>query len=190
MNYLSFVSEMRSEIYLYADDDTTVTVQCVRREQPYNADGVCGEPCDIVEVFVSFNRNPEEVEAYLSGFAGELNYEAVQNRFSASFTAAPFNTDGIDLTLTVDGVERSVRALSVRDNGVISCEQALKCAMEHDSELFASLTSGRNFLGEISIRLLYDDGCYYFVGVTDRNGGTTAYLLDGGTGKVIATKKG
>ena len=62
-----------------------------------------------------------------------------------------------------------------------------ECAVEHGKELFASLTDGNIFLGEIYVRLLYDDGCYYYVGVCDRNKKITAYLVDGERGKVIAS---
>ena len=188
-DYTKYISEKRSEIYLYKDDTVDITLYCVSREQPYNADGICGDRCDLVEIFVSLTPNPESVEIMLDGFSGEMNYEAVDRRFTASFTRSAYRSDGVDLTLTVNGESKTYRALSVLDSGVLSCEQILKCAIEHDRELFESLTRKRDFKGEIYIRLLYDDGCYYYLGVCDRDKNITAYLLDGGIGKVIATKK-
>ena len=189
INYSKYISEKRSKIYLYNDDNIDITVHCVSREQPYNADGICGNMCDIVEIFIKFSSVPKSVEIAVGDYWGEMNYEAVQTRFTASYSAPPFKTDGIDVTITVDGVQNNYRLLSVSDSGVLSCEQALKCAVEHDRELFKSLTRKKDFAGEIYVRLLYDDGCYYYVGVCDRDKNITAYLLDGGIGKVIATKK-
>lgn len=188
-DYTRYISEKRSEVYLYKDDTIDITVNCVSREQPYNADGICGNMCDIVEIFVKILPVPESVEIALGDYSGEMNYEAVQTRFTAIYSAPAFKTDGIDVTLTVDGKENNYRVLSVLDSGVMSCEQALNCAVEYDRELFKSLTRKRDFAGEIYVRLLYDDGCYYYVGVCDRDKNITAYLLDGGIGKVIATKK-
>lgn len=188
-DYTKYISEKRSEIYIYQDDNIDIAVHCVSREQPYNADGICGNMCDLVEIFVKISPVPESVEIEIGGYSGEMNYEAVQTRFTVSYSAPAFKADGIDITLIVDGKENNYRVLSVLDSGVLNCKQALKCAIEHDRELFKSLTSKKDFAGEIYVRLLYDDGCYYYVGVCDRDRNITAYLLDGGIGKVIATKK-
>ena len=69
------------------------------------------------------------------------------------------------------------------------CEQALSCVVEHDRELFDSMTANGLFDGEIFIRLLYDEGCYYYVGVCNKQKNIKAYLLDGERGKIIATKE-
>ena len=189
IDYTQYISEKRSEIYLYKDDAAEIAVHCVRREQPYNADGICGIPCDLVEIFVKIFPTPNSVEISVAGYSGEMNYEAVNTRFTASYTSPAFKCEGMDIVLTADGVEKNYRVLSVLDSGILTCEQALICAVEHDKELFASLTHNRDFAGEIYVRLLYDEGCYYYVGVCDRNKNITAYLLDGGIGQVIATKK-
>lgn len=184
-----YISEKRSEIYLYKDDCAEITVHCVAREQPYNADGICGYMCDLVEVYVSLSPTPNSVEIAIGDYVGEMNYEAVQTRFTASYSAPAFMSESIDVVVIADGEEKTYTVLSVLDSGILSCEQAVSCAADYDRELFASLTGKRDFAGEIYVRLLYDEGCYYYVGVCDRNKNITAYLLDGGIGKVIATKK-
>lgn len=188
-DYTEYISEMRSEIYLYKDDETDLKIYCVRREQPYNADGICGDMCDLIEIYAQFANTCESVEISLFDYFGEMSYQAVDRQFFSSYSAPAFLCDGVDVTLNIDGNTKSVRALNVLDSGVISCERALDCVMEHDRELFEALTSNGSFAGEIYIRLLYDEGCYYYVGVCDREKNITAYLLDGGIGKVIATKK-
>lgn len=188
-DYTGYISEMRSEIYLYKDDETDLKIYCVRREQPYNADGICGDMCDLIEIYAQFANSCESVEISLFDYFGEMSYQAVDRQFFSSYSAPAFLSDGVDVTLNIDGNTKSVRALNVLDSGVISCERALDCVMEHDRELFEALTSNGSFAGEIYIRLLYDEGCYYYVGVCDREKNITAYLLDGGIGKVIATKK-
>lgn len=174
---------------MYADDSVEITVHCVSREQPYNADGICGDRCDLVEIFVKLIPTPGSVEISIADYTVEMNYEAVNTRFTASYSAPAFKSEGIDVMVTADGKEKNYRVLSVLDSGVLSCEQVLGCAIEYDKELFKSLTRKKDFAGEIYIRLLYDEGCYYYVGVCDRDKNITAYLLDGGIGKVIATKK-
>ena len=188
VDYGSCISEMRSEIYLYRDDSLSVTINCVRREQPYNADGICGEMCDLVEIFVSFEKNPETAEITLGGYSGELNFEAVKNVYTVTYAGEPFSSDGVDCTLTFDESELTFCALPAADGATISCEQALKFAQENSPESFSSLTSKGQFCGEIFVRLIYDDGCYYCVGVCDREKNVKAWLLDGVSGKIVSSK--
>lgn len=189
LDYNAYISEKRSEIYIYKDDSTEFKIYCTQREQPYNADGICGNMCEVREIFAEFADTPSSVAVNIGGYSGEMNYQAVGGRFTASYSAAAINADGVDVLLTVDGEERAFKALSVADKSVISCETALRCVIEHDGDLFANLTEKKDFKGEIHVRLLYDEGCYYYVGVCDRNKNTTAYLVDGGNGKIIAGKK-
>lgn len=189
VDYSKYISEKRSEIYIYSDDETEIKIYCVSREQPYASDGICGDMCDLREIFVTLEKTPNAVEISVEGMNSEMNYEAVNKQFTLTYSAPPFNSDGVDVLLTCDGAQKKCRALNVKDKGVISCEHAVNCAYEYDRELFENLKTRREFCGEIYVRLLYDEYCYFYVGVCDRNKNITAYLLDGGSGKIIATKK-
>lgn len=189
VNYYGYVSEKRSDVYLYEDDEVSVKLYCTAKEQPYNADGVCGDVTDLIEIFVSLPRNPQELTVSCGGLGGEMNYQATQNGYYLCFTAPPFDKKSVEVTLTADGESKSYNALTVRNDGVMSCEQALSCVVEHDKELFDSMTANGLFDGEIFIRLLYDEGCYYYVGVCNKQKNIKAYLLDGERGKIIAAKE-
>ena len=189
VRYADYISEKRTDIYLYAGDDTEIKIYCSLREQPYAADGIKGDVSDFIEIFVSLPKNPETLEIDAEGLGGEMNYRAVENDFYLSFTAQPFKADSIKVTLDCDGKTSEYTAQSVKSGALISCEQALNCVIEHDKSLFNSLTDGNLFAGEIFVRLLYDNGCYYYVGVCDRQRQMNAYLVDGERGKIIASKK-
>ena len=188
VNYLDYISERRSDIFLYEDDGVSVKIVCSQKEQPYAADGIKGELCDITEIFVTLPKSYDGVEVSIEGFNGEMNWQAVERRYYLSFSAKPFKSDSADVTLTYGGESTTFAALSVKYDGVISCDEAVKYVIEHDRKLFEGLTENRLFLGEIYVRLLYDEGCYYYVGVCDKSKHVTAYLIDGEHGKVIATK--
>lgn len=188
VDFTAYISEMRTDIFIYSDDDMEIKAYCSKKEQPYVADGIMGEPCEVVEVFVSFSKPHEEVVISLGGLGGEMSYRAVDNDYYLSLSAAPFSGGMVEAELTVDGESRGYRLLSVKDDGVMSCQNAVLCVVEHDRELFDGLVENGVFKGEIYARLLYDDGCYYYVGVCDRDKNLTAFLLDGVKGKIIATK--
>ncbi len=189
IDYTAYISERRTNIYMYADDDVQISVYCVRREQPYSADGYCGELCPVAEIYARFTRNPDEVNASLEGHSGEMSYEAVENRFYLSFSAGEFTSESLDITLTYGGESKIYTALGALTYGTMSCEDALKCVIEYDGALFEGMTKNGIFDGEIFVRLLYDDGCYYYVGVCNKDKKISAYLLDGERGKIIAAKQ-
>lgn len=189
VNYLDYISEKRSNIFLYEDDGVSVKVVCSQKEQPYAADGIKGDMCDIAEIFVTLPKTYEEVEASVESYGGEMNWQAVERQYYLSFSAKEFKTDSLAVTLTYGNESKTYSALSVKYDGVMSCDEAVKCVIEHDKARFESLTENRLFQGEISVRLLYDEGCYYYIGVCDKSKHTTAYLIDGERGKVIATKE-
>ena len=144
---------------------------------------------DLIEIFVSLPKTFDCVEVSVEGCGGEMNYQSVENRYYLSFSAAAFQGDSVDVTLSYGGESKTYSALSVLYAGVMSCDEAVKCVIEHDKTLFENLTKNRLFDGEISVRLLYDEGCYYYVGVCDKNRHVTAFLIDGERGIVIATQE-
>ena len=188
VNYLDYVSEERSNIYLYSDDEVQIKIHIARRESPYSTDGIRGEMSDFCEIFVTLPKNYDEVDISVGGIEGQMNYKAVENCYYLS-SGATITGDKATVTLTYNGESKEYSAVSVLYDGVITCTDAVKCAIDYDTDLFKSLTNRDIFLAEIYVRLLYDDGCYYYVGVCDRNKKITAYLIDGERGTVIATKE-
>ena len=188
VDYTKYISEKRHEVYLYEDDAVSVKIQCSDKEQPFAADGYRGDVSPLVEIFVTLPKNPEEIEVSVEGHGGEMNYQAVDKRFELSFSAEAFKKDGVDVTLTYDGESKTYTALSVKYAGVMSCEDAVKCVVEHDRALFDGLTKNGLFDGEIFVRLLFDEGCYYYIGICDKTLHITAFLIDGESGKILATK--
>lgn len=189
IDFTAYISEKRTDIYVYSDDETQITAYCSQKEQPYVADGILGEPCQIVEFFVKFTKPHEEVTISVGDLGGEMSYRSVDNDFYLSLSAEPLAGGSVDAALSVDGESRNYTLLSVRDDSVMSCENAVLCVVEHDRELFDGLVENGVFKGEIYVRLLYDEGCYYYVGICDRDKNLTAFLLDGVKGKIIATKQ-
>ncbi len=188
IDYTEYVSERRSDVFTYKDDSTEIKIYCSQKEQPYTADGYKGELCDVVEIFVTLPKNPQVLEIKTEGYEGEMNYQAVDKNYYLSFSSPAFDKTGVEVTLTHDGESNTYTALSVKHENVMTCDQAVLCVKEHAAELFESLTKNGLFDGEIYVRLLYDDGCYYYVGICDKTKKINAYLIDGVRGKVIATK--
>ena len=188
VDYFDYVSEYRSGVYIFSEDGEELKIYCSEREAPYSSDGIKGEMNSTVEVFYRPAGSPESVEISVGGLEGEMSYQSVTQNFYMCFTADDFNAATLDVNLNIDGKDKTITAHNVREEGVIDGRQALKCVTEYDGGRFESLTEGSRFAGEIYVRLLYDEGCFYYVGICDREGNTHAYLLDGTNGRVLAEK--
>ncbi len=189
VNYLDYVSEKRTDIYLYSNDGLEIKIYLSEKETPYSTDGIKGDMNSLTEIYVSLPRNYDEVNVSVCGAEGEMNYRAVENCYYLRLPDGKISGESAEVTLTYGGESRTYSAVSVLYDGVIGCDGAVNCVIDREAELFQSLTENNVFLGEIYVRLLYDEGCYYYVGVCDRNNKINAYLVDGERGKVIASKE-
>ncbi len=189
VNYLDYVSEKRTDIYLYSNDGLEIKIYLSEKEMPYCADGIKGDVSKLCEIFVTLPKNYEEVNIYVGGIDGEMNYKAADNLYYLSSSGCNVSGDSTAVTLKYGETSAEFTAMNVKYKGVLSCDEAASCIIEHESELFKSMTENGVFLGEIYVRLLYDEACYYYVGICDRNGKITAFLVDGEKGKIIAKKE-
>lgn len=188
LDYYDSVSELRSNIYLYEEDGLSCKIYVSQKESPYNSDGIKGEMNSLIEISLTLDRTPNAAEITVNGVGGEMSYLSVSKSFTLSFSGEDFGTDNVSVCLTADGEEKQFEAQSVLYDGVIDARTALQCVTEYAGTLFENLTVNKQFKAEIYVRLLYDAGCFYYVGVCDRNGNTNAYLVDGETGRIIAER--
>jgi hypothetical protein len=188
IDYFDYVSELRRGVYIYEEDGLNLKLHYSQRESPYLTDGIKGEMNDVCEVFLTLDVTANEILVTLDGGSGEMNYLAVSKSFYLSLPISYTASEKIKVNLEIDGKEKEVEAVNVLYDGVIDEKTALSCVQEYDGDLFNNMTSNGIFCGEIYIRLLYDEGCFYYVGVTDRNGSTHSYLVDGESGRILAEK--
>ncbi len=188
VDYKNYVSEVRSEIYIYQDDGVTIKAQCGKRETPYAADGIKGELGDFFEIYITLPAQHDEVWVQAGELKGEANYNAAKNCYYLSEGLSAPNQETLAVTLTCGNTEQTYTAINVRCEGLLTPWQALDCAKDYKSDLFAQMTQDGIFTGEIMIRLLYDDACYYFVGICGSDGKIVCCLVDGVSGKIIAER--
>ena len=189
VDYLGYVSEKRTNIYMYSNDGLEIKIYLSEKETPYSADGIKGDVAPLTEIFVSLPKSYDEVNISVCKAQGEMSYRAVENCYYLSLADSGISGEKVDVTLTCGDESNTYSAQSVLYDGVMDCDGAVKCVIDHDEKLFESLTESNIFCGEIYVRLLYDEGCYYYVGVCDRDKKINAYLVDGVKGKIIAAKE-
>lgn len=189
VNYLDYVSEKRTNIYLYSNDGLEIKIYVGEKENPYVSDGIKSEMTLLTEIFVKLIKNYDEVKISCGKAEGEMSYHAVENEYYMSLSDSGISGDSVKVNLDYGGESYEYTATSVLYQGVLSCEDAAKCVIDYNADFFLSLTDKKIFCGEIYVRLLYDNGCFYYVGVCDRNGKINAFLVDGEHGKIIANRQ-
>lgn len=189
LDYFEYVSEYRKSVYFYEDDVITLKIYSVDKETNNAMDGYKGNVSNVTEVYFESEKSVNEAEIELLGQGGEMSYLAVTRNFYLSFSGAEPSGASIPVTLKIDGEEKNFDVMNVAEEGTIDGKTALKCVVEYDKTGFDNLTEGRNFSGEISVRLLYDEGCFYYVGVCNREKQVHAYLVDGVDGRIIAERE-
>lgn len=190
-----YVSEYRSDIFEGTSGSYSVFATYSSREYPYEADGNAGEMSELFEVALAASDN---TKTYVLTFAlggisyeEELSFDSVRmvHTFSRSLPQPTEKEITFSITDTEGSEPVEVTAKSVRSESALPLKDLLSAVSAAEKEHFAALTDGRNFAGELYIRLLHENGqCYYYVGLTDRSGSTYAMLADAETGEILATR--
>ena len=192
-----YVSEYRSDIFMGTEGDYSVFAAVSFREYPYIADGNAGETQQLFEVTLSV---PDNTKTYSVSFSygdisrqAELSFNSVMMVHTWSESLPAPSVSEIDFTVTCEEEETepvTIKTASVKTEEVLPLGNLLECISEKESARFSALTTDRSFAGEIYVRLLCEaDECFYYVGLTDRNGKTFSMLCDAESGEIIATKE-
>ena len=190
IDYLNYVSELRSNIFLAQTDEFSLRVFATEKETPYASDGVKRETTPIAEIHLVAPSGEKNYAAsfQVNGetYGGELSYNNVSGEYYFSCTLDIRAQTELTVCISCENQTATLVAKSVLSPNVLTPETALKTLVEKEQEVFSSRTDEYGFAGEIRMRLLYEENPYYYIGGTDKNGNTTAFLLNATTGKILA----
>ena len=192
INYFDYVSELRRDIFLAEVDGFSLRIYNVVKETPYAPDGIPKERSARVETYLvppdgsktchltfTINQNT---------YGGEMSFDNVKSEYYYACTLDISSASEIPCRIEYGDKTLEITARSVRTADTLTPEHILHSLQETEADLFTSLTDKYGFMGEIYIRLLYEDAPYYYVGVIDRQSKTYAFLLHAKTGKVLAKR--
>jgi hypothetical protein len=193
VEYFSYVSELRSNIFLAEADGFSLRIHSLSKEIPYAADGIPKKTATITEVKLvapdggktcrlTFQVNNQE-------YGGEMSFDNVKTEYYLSCTLNTDSCNSIPCTITYGEKTLRLEASSVRTDTTLSPKAALACLLDAEKELFSALTDKYGFAGEIHIRMIFENSPYYYIGIIDRKGTIHAYLLNAETGKILAKRQ-
>ena len=192
VDYFAYVSELRSNVFIGESDLFRVRAYATQKESPYVTDGIPCEKNVRTEIYLSAPNGAQDCHIHFSidgtEYGGEASYDNVKGEY---FYACPLDTasvSALSLQITYGNETVSLTANAMRTSQTLSPRDALDIVVDSERELFQTMTDKYGFAGEIYMRLIYEDAPFYYVGVIDRNGSVTAFLLNATTGRILAKR--
>ena len=193
VDYFSYVSELRSNLFLGKTEQFSLRVYSVHKESPYLADGIkreCVTRTEIHLVAPSGNENCH-ISFTVDGeeYAGDASFDNVKGEYYYAYPVDISALQELDIFIEYGKTQTTLTARSVLTPDTLSPQTALQTLVSEEKELFDSLTDEYGFAGEIHLRLLYEGAPYYYIGIADRNGNTYAFLMNAVSGKILAKRQ-
>lgn len=191
-DYSAHLSEVKRDIFRAETEGFVLTLSCVEREHSYASDGIRCPLSRLMEaVLVPKDGAEADYAVFIEGLSwgGEMSKRTVESDWFFSESTESFPEKSVSLRLEKDGESSTVLATSVKNEGTMSAEEALKIAVAHEKDAVKRLTEGGVFQGEFRVRLLRRDVNYYYVGIVSKKGETISLLLGAESGEVLARRE-
>ncbi len=193
IDYFEYVSELRSNIFCAQTEEFSLRAYAVEKEYPYSTDGVKRDVSVRTEIYFIAPSGDKTTAISFAvegvSYGGEMSYDNVKAEYYYSCSLDVSALTQIDFTIDYGEETLTLCAPSVKTENTLSPQTILQKLVEAEEDFFNALTDEFGFVGEIYLRLLYEDFPYYYVGIIDRNGNITAFLLNGETGKILAKRQ-
>lgn len=194
-DYFCYVSELRSNVYFGEDGNFALTVYSGLREKPFNHDGEAGEHA-LTLTFKLFMKEKVNEAVKLkyqingANYQTQLAYDATSSALSCVAEVSALPETPLDVTVFYGENAVLIKTASLLNEDTITYLTALKNATDKAADFIKQNSESSRFKGEISVRLLCENGRnYYYVGFILKDGLKLAYLLDGKSGEILAEKK-
>lgn len=193
VDYFSYASEICDNILLADNETISVRVYAVNRETPYLADGIPRERTARAEFFLVAPSGDKEciLTFTVDGkkWGGDTSYDSVKAQYYYSCSIDISKLKSLPIEISYGTETYTLTAQSVKTDDTLTPRKIVERLRTEKPTIFSNLTDEYGFSGEIYIRLLHEESLYYYVGVTNREGKTHAFLFNARTGKLLAERK-
>ncbi len=193
VNYFDYVSELRNNIFLAQTEEFTLRIYSVKKETPYESDGIPKDITTRTEVYFlpSSGDKTCNLSFIVNGktYGGEMSFDNVKAEYYFSCNLDSSALTQINCSIDYGNENVQLNAMSVISENTLSANTVLSKLVKNETELFSSLTDKYGFAGEIYMRLIYEDSSYYYVGIIDRGQNTYAFLINAENGNILAKRQ-
>ena len=194
IDYTSYVSELRKELFTAENEQVSVMVYTGAKESPAILDGIKNDTRLIIGIKAIFNQEPQSPVTATVCFDDKayeipLNFHPVKRALAGEIEVPVLPEKQVDIKLLYDQTEILLTAKSRLFEDTVSYNEALASVTQKAESFLKEHVKGGVLKCEIIIRLLCEhDKNYYYVGLVCDEGLKRSYLVDGKTGEVVAEK--
>ncbi len=193
-DYLSYVSELRKDVFIGEQDNFYVVVYAGNKESPATFDGIKQDSllCLGFKIIQKEEVGSQITVKFSVGdkqYSAPLTFNPVKSTLfcDVEVSALPEKNFTVELCYGEESV--TVNTTSQLNENTVSYTQALESAIAKGEAFLKEHTEKGVLKAEIVIRLLCENGKnYYYVGFICDKGLKKAYLIEGSTGEVVAEK--
>lgn len=187
-----YISQNRLQIYSGGSENYELSVYAERREDPFIGDGYTGDMKSVLILKLSQKSGDltaANVTVVYNNEEKAFSYDrGVRNSNLIVVETLP-ESPTVTAKITVGDKSEVIELYSQKLATDCTYLEAIDAVQNYDGETVERLFYGNRALAEINVRLISDDGKnYYFVGLIEEGGKTSAYLIDAATKTVIATR--
>ncbi|MBR4420244.1 MAG: hypothetical protein IKT32_05125 [Clostridia bacterium] len=193
-DYLSYVSEVRKDLFYGEQENYTVVCYAGIKESPAIFDGAKNQTAPYIRFKLSQKEESSEkitinFEIDNKKLSCPLEFHPVKSTLFGEVQVNSLPERSITIDIVCGENTTTVTLYSKLNEDTISYTDALKKATDKASDFLKEHTKKGVLKAEIVIRLLCEnDKNFYYVGFICEEGLKRAYLIDGKTGEIIAEK--
>ncbi len=196
VDYLSHVSELRSEVYEGSSKDYTLKASYGFRETPYINDGKVGKQVYYL-TFEMNNVTNLDLTYFLNfthdgqTYEKQFNLNHHRSALSCEIEINEFKENSFTVSVgTLNEKQEIIMQNAIPENS-LDYKGAINALIKSQPALLDNYKDENGeFCAEIYARILVKDGkAYWYIGIANGNGGLKAMLIDGKTGEILAVRE-
>ncbi len=188
-----YLSEKRTSVYSIKSEEYSLTVYGEEREDPFLSDGYVGTIKKFITVRLEdYQKSLDDASVTLSfdgiTLSGKFEYSPLNGKFTTELETETLPTSNeITAVIKNGGEEKTFTLQGCLLEGVDYKTALSSVSKSASSEIDKMLSNGSSL--EVRLRIiLEEDRTYYYVSLINKSGKTLAYLVDGQSGEILASK--
>ena len=196
IDYLNYVSELRSNVYQGKSQDYNLKASYGYKEFPYINDGKIGKKQEIL-TFELLDITNLDITYFLTFSHNECNYEKqfVLNNHQSVLTCEveikDFNTQNFTVSVGTLNEKQAVVLKSIVPDKSLDYKGAINSLIKNQPSLLEGYKNqDGEFCAEIYARILVKEGkAYWYIGIANGENSLKALLIDGANGEILAVRE-
>lgn len=188
-----YLSEKRTSVYFVKSEDYSLTVYGEEREDPFISDGYVGTSKKFITVRLEdYQKSLDDASVTITfdgvSLTGKFEYSPLNGKFCTELETESLPTSTEITAVIKNGGEENTLTLKGCPLGGIDYKTALSSVSKSAKTEIENMLNQTSSL-EVRLRIiLEEDRLYYYVSLIDKTGKTLAYLVDGASGEILASK--